>query len=332
MLAFLDADVEIARDWLERVALASRSVPSSLSAARIVNGRPAAGATSTTCSIHSEWMARHAAPCGAFPTMAIAYRRAAVGDIRFPATNLGEDIFFALAVQRRGGASGTTRASASCTSTSASTASGSGVRQVAAGRAMYVIRRELDRPGRILVRAPILLFLYPHLWIVLARMLRPGMAWKALTLFPWLVAGETARNVGFLRRAPRGARRRGRASGACAMSGGALRLRQAASLVHDWVRPGHAIAQWTHFVTSACNAKCRHCFYPINQRQNELTLAEIERFLDSMPPIRLLLFSGGEPFLRTRPPGDHQGVPPPLRLLHRVDPHQRLVGRCASAR
>ena len=82
------------------------------------------------------------------------------------------------------------------------------------------------------------------------------------------------------------------------MSGGALRLRQAASLVHDWVRPGHAIAQWTHFVTSACNAKCRHCFYPINQRQNELTLPEIERFLDSMPPIRLLLFSGGEPFLR----------------------------------
>lgn len=82
------------------------------------------------------------------------------------------------------------------------------------------------------------------------------------------------------------------------MTASAMRMRQAASLAHDWIRPGHAIAQWTHFVTSACNAKCRHCFYPINQRQNELTLEEIDRFLQSVPPIRLLLFSGGEPFLR----------------------------------
>jgi MoaA/NifB/PqqE/SkfB family radical SAM enzyme len=78
----------------------------------------------------------------------------------------------------------------------------------------------------------------------------------------------------------------------------ALRIRQAASLTRDLLAPGDAIAQWTHFVTSSCNAKCRHCFYPINQRKHELTLDEIRRFLDSMPPIRLLLFSGGEPFLR----------------------------------
>jgi MoaA/NifB/PqqE/SkfB family radical SAM enzyme len=77
-----------------------------------------------------------------------------------------------------------------------------------------------------------------------------------------------------------------------------LRIRQTASLTRDLLVPGQAIAQWTHFVTSSCNAKCRHCFYPINQRKNELTLDEIKRFLDSMPPIRLLLFSGGEPFLR----------------------------------
>lgn len=77
-----------------------------------------------------------------------------------------------------------------------------------------------------------------------------------------------------------------------------LRIRQTASLARDLLVPGQAIAQWTHFVTSSCNAKCRHCFYPINQRKNELTLDEIKRFLDSMPPIRLLLFSGGEPFLR----------------------------------
>lgn len=82
------------------------------------------------------------------------------------------------------------------------------------------------------------------------------------------------------------------------MSSVALRVRQAASLTRDWLLPGDAIAQWTHFVTSACNAKCRHCFYPINQRKHELTLDEIDRFLQTVPPIRLLLFSGGEPFLR----------------------------------
>ena len=77
-----------------------------------------------------------------------------------------------------------------------------------------------------------------------------------------------------------------------------LRTRQAVALMRDWIAPGEAIAQWTHFVTSRCNARCRHCFYPINQRTNELTLAEIDRFLETVPPIRLLLFSGGEPFLR----------------------------------
>lgn len=77
-----------------------------------------------------------------------------------------------------------------------------------------------------------------------------------------------------------------------------LRVRQAASLMRDWLAPGDAIAQWTHFVTSKCNARCRHCFYPINQRNDELRLDEIKRFIQTLPPIRLLLFSGGEPFLR----------------------------------
>ena len=83
------------------------------------------------------------------------------------------------------------------------------------------------------------------------------------------------------------------------MSAPLLRFRQGTALVRDWVAPGEAIAQWTHFVTSKCNAKCRHCFYPINQRNDELTLDEIDRFLQTVPPIRLLLFSGGEPFLRS---------------------------------
>ena len=80
------------------------------------------------------------------------------------------------------------------------------------------------------------------------------------------------------------------------MSG--LRLRQGAALLRDWAVPGSAIAQWTHFVTSTCNARCKHCFYPINQHKNELTLDEITRLTKTMPPIRLLLISGGEPFLR----------------------------------
>jgi len=42
------------------------------------------------------------------------------------------------------------------------------------------------------------LFLFPHLWIVLARMIRSGRALRAVGLFPWLVAGEVARIRGFL--------------------------------------------------------------------------------------------------------------------------------------
>ncbi len=76
------------------------------------------------------------------------------------------------------------------------------------------------------------------------------------------------------------------------------RLTQGLALARDWIAPGAAIAQWTHFVTSVCNARCAHCFYPINAGKNELTLEEIDRFLATVPPIRLLLISGGEPFLR----------------------------------
>lgn len=77
-----------------------------------------------------------------------------------------------------------------------------------------------------------------------------------------------------------------------------LRLRHALALGRDWLLPGQPLAQFTHFVTSTCNAKCAHCFYPINQKNDELTLEEIDRLARSMPPIRLLLISGGEPFLR----------------------------------
>ena len=93
-----------------------------------------------------------------------------------------------------------------------------------------------------------------------------------------------------------------RASGPHKVSSGAQAHEHAQArqfgLARDWIAPGEAIAQWTHFVTSVCNARCAHCFYPINAGKNELTLEEIDRFATTLPPIRLLLISGGEPFLR----------------------------------
>ena len=76
------------------------------------------------------------------------------------------------------------------------------------------------------------------------------------------------------------------------------RLAQGLALARDWIAPGEALAQWTHFVTSVCNARCSHCFYPINAGKNELTITEIDRLTRTLPPIRLLLIGGGEPFLR----------------------------------
>ena len=76
------------------------------------------------------------------------------------------------------------------------------------------------------------------------------------------------------------------------------RLAQGLALARDWIAPGEALAQWTHFVTSVCNARCAHCFYPINAGKNELTLDEIDKLTRTLPPIRLLLIGGGEPFLR----------------------------------
>jgi hypothetical protein len=49
----------------------------------------------------------------------------------------------------------------------------------------------------VLVKAPALLLLFPHLWVTVARMARAGYARKAVTLFPWLVAGEIHRIRGF---------------------------------------------------------------------------------------------------------------------------------------
>lgn len=53
------------------------------------------------------------------------------------------------------------------------------------------------------------------------------------------------------------------------------------------------------FVTSRCNLRCGHCFYWQNLgRRADLSLAEIARLAKSLPGLRTLSLSGGEPFLR----------------------------------
>ena len=68
---------------------------------------------------------------------------------------------------------------------------------MAGGRTIYWTRKELDRPGRFLVKFPILLFTFPHLWLMLLRMIRSGRLADSVLLFPWFVAGELARIRGF---------------------------------------------------------------------------------------------------------------------------------------
>lgn len=53
------------------------------------------------------------------------------------------------------------------------------------------------------------------------------------------------------------------------------------------------------FVTAACNARCRTCFYweELNQR-GDLTWEEIKKISATMPPFTDLWLSGGEPMLR----------------------------------
>jgi glycosyltransferase involved in cell wall biosynthesis len=199
LLAFLDADAVAPPDWLARARAAFASDPGVVGiGGRIVNGRPGLYGDLDYFLNHSEWIARGRPACKKnIPTMAIVYRRDAVGPVRFPESNRGEDTAFALAVLSRGGR---LRYDPEIVVTHRHERldwASFWEKQVAGGRTIYETRVRHDRPGRILVRFPPLLFLFPHLWIVLFRMVRAGRGGRAAALLPWLFAGEVARIRGF---------------------------------------------------------------------------------------------------------------------------------------
>ncbi len=55
------------------------------------------------------------------------------------------------------------------------------------------------------------------------------------------------------------------------------------------------------YVTMRCNARCDHCFcwQDLNIGLREMTIEEIETLAASIPPLRHLLVTGGEPMLRS---------------------------------
>jgi glycosyltransferase involved in cell wall biosynthesis len=197
-LAFLDADVCAPHDWLERVRQAFERDPDAVAVGGSVrNGRPGLFGDLDLYLNHSEWTGGKPSYRGLIPTLGVVYRRGAVGPARFVETNLGEDASFGAAVLARGGRLWydpgivmTHRHERLDRKTFLE-------RQFNAGRTIYRTRVLHDRPGRILVRFPPLVFLFPHLWIVVGRMIRQRKGLRALVLFPWLVAGEVARIRGF---------------------------------------------------------------------------------------------------------------------------------------
>jgi glycosyltransferase involved in cell wall biosynthesis len=199
VFAFLDADAVAPRDWLER-ARKTFEADTAVAAVggRIVNGRPGRWGELDWFLNHSEWIrAAKAGPRRNIPTMGIAYRRDAVGDVLFPETNSGEDTAFALAVLSRGRTLWFDPEIAFTHRHERLDAEAFREKQIACGKTIYRTRVALDRPGRIFVKAPALLFLFPHLWVTVARMVRAGYARRAVTLFSWLFAGEVYRIRGF---------------------------------------------------------------------------------------------------------------------------------------
>jgi glycosyltransferase involved in cell wall biosynthesis len=198
--AFLDADVVVTENWLER-ACAHFARDDSIAAVggRIVNGRPGRYGELDRLLNHSEWMSTQPGPKETFPTMAVVYRGDAVGEIRFPETNVAEDTVFARSVLANGGMIWFDPEIVITHNHRRLDWRSFWSKQATSGEAVYWARRLVDRPGQVLLRFPALLLLVPHLWIVIARAVRAGLAIEVVKLFPWLVAGEIARIRGFFK-------------------------------------------------------------------------------------------------------------------------------------
>jgi glycosyltransferase involved in cell wall biosynthesis len=221
ILAFLDADVTAPSDWLARVRAAFETDARIVAVGgRVASGRPGLFGDLDLYLNHSEWIGGRPSFKGLIPTLGVAYRREAVGPVRFVETNLGEDASFGAEVLARGGKLWYDPGIVMTHRHERLDRSAFLTRQYDAGRTIYRTRVLHDRPGKILVRFPPLLFLFPHLWIVFARMARAGKSGRALRLFPWLVAGEVARIRGFL-----AARREYRSSGSFERAGSAREVR-----------------------------------------------------------------------------------------------------------
>jgi glycosyltransferase involved in cell wall biosynthesis len=199
VIAFLDADAVASPQWLE---LATQTLARDARIAgvggRIVNGRDSVYGKLDYYMNHSEWIAADGAGEKAnVPTMAIVYRRSAIEGLRFPETNSGEDTAFALSVTGRGAKLWFDPRITVTHNHERLDWNAYWDKQVACGRTIYWTRRDFNRPGRFLVKFPILLFAFPHLWLMLLRMIRSGRIVDSIVLFPWFVAGEVARIRGF---------------------------------------------------------------------------------------------------------------------------------------
>jgi glycosyltransferase involved in cell wall biosynthesis len=204
--AFLDCDASVSSNWLERVAVHFARDPRIFAVgARIANGRSSRYGELDYYLDHSEWIRGEPGPRETFPTMAVVYRFDVVAGLRFEESSYGEDTTFARAALREHGILWFDPEIVVTHYPERLDFASFWVKQVNNGRSLYRTRVRLDRPGRSLVRAPFLLFFFPHLWIVIGRMLRGRRTGRAIALFPWLVAGEVARIRGFL-----GARRAAR--------------------------------------------------------------------------------------------------------------------------
>lgn len=200
LLAFLDADAVAPRDWLFRSLRWFESNDRIVGVGgRVMDDRRTRYGDLDLFLNHSEWIggARPSAKNN-IPTMAIVYRRSAIGPVRFPESNRGEDTAFCASVLARGGILWHDPTIVVTHHHERLDARAFREKQLAVGRTIYETRVALDRPGRIFIRHTWLLWLMPHLWVVLARMIRAGHAVRAFTLFPWFLLGEVYRIEGFL--------------------------------------------------------------------------------------------------------------------------------------